>query len=144
MKSFQEFLTEEKVLKQSRDLAEARSLMQQAWDRSNDLSSLPVDISNAQFRFESAYECLREALQSFLSFEGYKAYSHEAIVIFSLEKKILSEAQAVKIDRYRTIRNDINYRGKKITIEEATEILHLVKSLLPLLRKILEEKLSKK
>lgn len=139
MKTFREYIKEGKVLKKTADLAEARSLFFQAKERMKDLFNLPLTEINASFRFEDAYEVLREALQAFLSKGGYKSYSHEAIFSFAREKEILSEGKALQVDRYREIRNDINYRGKKVTLEEAQEIITMVKEILPILEKRFKE-----
>tara|TARA_Y100000310_G_scaffold311030_1_gene356914 strand:- start:2137 stop:2565 length:429 start_codon:yes stop_codon:yes gene_type:complete len=142
MKSFKEYILNKKVKKRSPDPAEARSLILQATERMKDLINLPLNEGNASFRFEDAYEALREALQSFISLAGYKSYSHEAIVSFAFENKLLSEAQTNRADRYREIRNDINYRGKRIIIEEANEIIKFVEDLLPVLKSKLDETLK--
>ncbi len=131
MKAFADFIAEGKVQKRSSGPAEARSLFVQSKERLADLQSLPIEERNAQFRFEDAYEVLREALQSFLALEGYKAYSHEAVFSFAYEKRIMSELDVMKADRYREIRNDINYRGKKVGVDETKEIISFVKKVLP-------------
>ncbi len=131
MKAFLDFVNEGKVIKKSPDLGEAKSLLAQAKSRLIDLQALPLNENNASFRFESAYEVIREASQSFLAIEGYKSYSHEALFSFILEKTILPEQDAIRADRYREIRNDINYRGKKVTIEETKEIIIFAKRLIP-------------
>lgn len=140
MKEFKELVREGKVEKRSPDFAEAESLLQQAKERLNDLVTLPLNEKNASFRFESAYESLREALQSFLAKRGYKPYSHEAIIAFALEEKILSEKESRTADRYREIRNDINYRATKVTVEETKEIIHFVKHIIPHLTEIFHQK----
>ncbi len=119
-------VSEGKVLKKTPDPGEARSLFIQANERFSDLRQLSLNEKNASFRFEAAYEAMREAVQSFLSYEGYKSYSHEAIFSFALDRSLLSEAKAVKADRYREIRNDINYRGKKVTEQEAKDVINFV------------------
>ncbi len=143
MKSFKEYIIEGKVRKQQGDPSEARSLFRQAEERFLDLKQLPLHENNAPFRFEDAYEVLREALQAFLAEKGYKSYSHEAIFSFAGEERILNEADARRADRYREIRNDINYRGQKVLIEEAREILSFVKRVLPELKRKFEEKMKK-
>ena len=126
MKSFTEYLKEKKVKKDLPNPAEARSLIKQSEDRLADLNSLPISELNAPFRFESAYEALREALQSFLAVKGYKPYSQDAIFANNKEKNLLSIADFEKENRYREIRNNINYRGKKVLKSEAEEIISFV------------------
>ena len=60
---------------------------------------------------------------------GFKPYSHEAIFVFAKENKLLSISEFEKGNRYREIRNDINYRGKKVIKSEAEEIIEFVKRL---------------
>lgn len=135
MKPFREFLLEGKALTRSPDPAEAASLLLQAERRLSDIITLPLNESSASFRFEHAYEAIREALQAFLSMEGYKSYSHEAIFSFAQEKHLAPEMDMLRADRYREIRNDINYRGKRATVTEAKEIIAFAERILPLLRK---------
>jgi hypothetical protein len=134
MKTFNEFVKEGKVLKKSTDSAEAKSLMKQAEERLFDLKQLPLKDSNASFRYEDAYEVVREALHAFLARAGYKPYSHAALFSYALEKKILTEADCMSGDRYRVIRNDINYRGKKVTMDETKEIINYVQRVFPVLK----------
>lgn len=139
MKGFKEYIADGKVIKKSADFAEARSLFNQAKDRFSDLLLLPLHEKNAPFRFEDAYEVLREALQSFLSAQGYKCYSHEAIFSFAGEHMLLSEIKTAKADRYREIRNDINYRGKKVTEQETRDAILFVQETLRELEKKFKE-----
>tara|TARA_Y100000310_G_C20562928_1_gene753959 strand:- start:85 stop:507 length:423 start_codon:yes stop_codon:yes gene_type:complete len=135
MKEFKEFIKQNKVLKKKPDPAQARSLFLQAQERMQDLLTLPLKEKNASFRFEDAYEVLREALHSFLAKEGYKPYSHEAVFAFACENSLVSKEDAHKADRFREIRNDINYRAKRVTIEETKEIIEFVKRILSVLEK---------
>lgn len=144
MKSFQDYLKEGKVHKKTIEIAESRSLFSQAKERLTDLEHLPLTAKNASFRFEDGYEIIREAIQAFLALEGYKPYSHEAIFCFALENHLLSEAEYYAADRYREIRNDINYRGKIVTLEEAKELISFVRAVLPKLEKVFGEKLDKR
>ncbi|HLC97843.1 MAG TPA: hypothetical protein VJC21_03625 [Candidatus Nanoarchaeia archaeon] len=140
MKSFKEYLLDrQKVKKQSPDPAEADSLMRQASARLADLLALPLMENNASFRFEAAYESVREAIQSFMALEGFKPYSHEAIVAYAAEKKICNEREAITLDRYREKRNDINYRGQNIILEEAKQIILFAKELVAKLKKKFEQ-----
>ncbi|MCX6742587.1 MAG: hypothetical protein NTX24_05480 [Candidatus Pacearchaeota archaeon] len=77
------------------------------------------------------YDILRNILEAMSSLEGYKIYSHEA---FTELLKLKNEGViAQKFDRFRKIRNGINYYAKTISPEEAkenvSEIIELVKHL---------------
>ncbi len=78
------------------------------------------------------YEGLREYCEAIGYLRGYKFLDHESIGYFL--RDILREQSAyVKFDRYRRLRNGINYYGEDIdieTVKEATiEIPELVKVL---------------
>lgn len=135
MKTIKEYLSEYKIKKVSPDPAEAESLIKQAFERLMDLLSLPLTETNSPFRFEDAYECIREAVQAFMAKEGLNPYSHEAIIAFGREKKLLDEREAFTLDRYREKRNDINYRGQKVTLEEAKGVISLAKEIVVRLKK---------
>jgi uncharacterized protein (UPF0332 family) len=123
MRRLEEFEAEGKLKRGSPNLAEAESLKAQALDRLSDLMSIPLNEKNCSFRFESAYESLREMVQSFMAAKGYKPYSHDSIVAFGFHEKILTEFESYEFDRTRQIRNDINYRGKKVTVDETKALI---------------------
>jgi len=123
MKFIHTYLAEGKVKQISKDPAMARSLIQQAEARLYDLEHLPLTSENASFRFEGGYECVREAVQAFMAYDGLKPYSHEAVISFARERGLLSESETAAFDRFRKIRNDINYEGEKTTVEETKEII---------------------
>lgn len=129
MRPFKEYMEEGKVRVEGPNPAMSSSLLKQAQDRLMDLASLPLSEFTASFRFESAYECAREAIQSVMALQGFKPYSHEAIVSFALEKRILGRGQAEGLDRWRELRNDINYRGASATVEDAKIMIAFSRSL---------------
>ena len=51
--------------------------------------------------------------------DGYKILSHEAFTYYLIERG--EDLLASKFDRFRKIRNGINYYGKNVQIEEAKE-----------------------
>lgn len=78
------------------------------------------------------YEGLREYCEAIGYLKGYKFLDHESIGYFL--RDILKEQPIfIKFDRYRRLRNGINYYGEDIdieTVKEATiEIPELVKEL---------------
>jgi len=84
---FKEYIENGKVKQSSPDLGQARSLLLQGIERMQDVKSLHISEQNASFRFESTYESIREALQAFMAYKGYKPYSHEAVIVYANEKQ---------------------------------------------------------
>jgi hypothetical protein len=131
MRDFESFLEEGKVKEKSGSPAEARSLRVQALKRfEQQVESPELTNDKATFMFEDAYEALRQYLQSFMAEEGYKPYSHEAIIAYSVENGFLSKAQANSVNQFRKLRNDIRYRGETSSIEKAESMIELAKSIL--------------
>lgn len=130
MKTLREFIDEGKVKKAQPDKTRAKSMLFQGQARMTDLKSLPLNDENASFRFEDAYEAVREALQAFMFLEGYNPYSHDAIIVFGYERGLLTEAEFRKWDRNRKIRNDIHYRSEKTTIEETKDAIEMAAELI--------------
>jgi len=109
--------------------AEASSLMRQAQEWLADLRKLPLSEKSASFRLESAYEAIREAMQAFFAQYGFKSYSHEAVIAYSLGHAHISEGEAAEADRYRELRHDINYRARKVNAGEARQAIRFASRL---------------
>lgn len=74
------------------------------------------------------YDSLREILEALAIKNGFKVYNHECYTYFL--KEILNEILiGDEFDELRKIRNDINYYGKAISINEAKDILKRIKEL---------------
>jgi len=131
LKDFNYYIESEQVKKQSSSPAEARSLRVQARERfKHRVEDENVTKDNSTFLFEDAYEALRQHLKSFMAEDGYKPYSHEALIAYSEEKNYLTESEANKLDKYRKIRNDIRYRGETAQKDRAIEIIKLAEKIL--------------
>ena len=76
---------------------------------------------------------MRSILEAVSIIKGYKIYSHEAYTYFLQEIK--EDLISVKFDRFRKIRNSINYYGKDISIEETKENISEIKKMINLLIK---------
>jgi hypothetical protein len=71
------------------------------------------------------YDSLRTILEAIALKKGYKVYEHEAYKFFL--KEIDEENIAEKFDRFRKIRNSINYYARAISIEESKELVEEIK-----------------
>src|SRR3989344_1056087 len=89
-------------------------------------------IEKGQVRKASKDDVLRSIVESMSIIEGYKIYSHEAFTYFLKEKgeEIISE----KFDRFRKIRNKINYYGGNISAEEVKENIEEIKEIIKKLK----------
>ena len=68
------------------------------------------------------YEGLREYCEAIGYLRGYKFLDHESITYF-LGDMLKEESISKKFDRYRKLRNGINYYGEDIDIETVKEAI---------------------
>lgn len=106
------------VRKTSPNNARAQSLLEMSAQTMKVILTLDLNEQNTSIIFRELYECLRQALEAIGYKNGYKFENHESIKIFASE--ILQNNElAIDFDRYRKIRNGINYYGDKVAVETA-------------------------
>ena len=89
---------------------------------------LVLNDETATSKITLAYDALRELLEALAIIKGYKIYNHECYTPFL--KEILNESRiGDTFDKFRKIRNDINYYGKDFSASDAELILKGIISL---------------
>ncbi len=119
--NFQDFIRQGQVRKASIDKPLINSLVETAEKDLLFLNKVRIDGLSARKVISNYYDVLRSILEALACKSGYKIYSHEAFTYFlkELKEPILAE----KFDRFRKIRNNINYYGKNISLKEAKEYM---------------------
>lgn len=130
---FEDFIKMGQVRRASMDPPLINSLIRSAKKDLEFLNNLEINEESARKMMVNYYDVLRSILEAISSFNGYKVYSHEAFVYFLKERgeEIISD----KFDRFRQIRNKINYYGKEISVEEARENIEEIKKIITILTK---------
>jgi hypothetical protein len=80
------------------------------------------------------YDALREYLECVALEKGYKIYNHECYSSF-LKEVLNMPRESDLFDELRKTRNGINYYGRKISDEEAEQIINKLKFLVSKFRK---------
>lgn len=114
-----DFIKKGDVRKASKDISLAKSLVETANIDMKFLQNLEINENSARKIMTNYYDVLRSILEAISTLDGYKIYSHEAFNYFLKEKN--ENLIANKFDRFRKIRNGINYYGKNISVEEVKE-----------------------
>ena len=114
------------------DSIRSKSLIKSADDTLIAVKEFGLNEYNYNSILRELYESLRQYCEAIGYKNGYKFLSHEVITYFI--KEILKEEEiSVKFDRYRQLRNGINYYGKSVakeTVEKAKkEIPEIIKKL---------------
>ena len=115
--NFNECMRNGQIRKASKDAGLIKSLVKTAEEDLMFLESIPINEQSARKVMSNYYDVLRSMLEAIALLDEYKIYTHEAFTFFLKEKK--EDSYAIQFDRFRKIRNGINYYGKTISPEEA-------------------------
>ncbi|MBD3247068.1 hypothetical protein GF378_00420 [Candidatus Pacearchaeota archaeon] len=96
---------------------------------------IQLDIKTSKTILRELYEGLREYCEAIGYLKGYKFLDHESIGFFL--RDVLEEHSIYKkFDRYRKLRNGINYYGNDIAIETVEEAINDIPELVDRLERI--------
>lgn len=98
-----------------------RSLIEMSKIKEITVNSAKLDEINISAYVSMAYDSLREILEALCILKGYKVTSH--ICLGELLKSLISEFDFISFDRYRYVRNGINYYGTKVDYKQGKEII---------------------
>jgi len=105
-----------------------KSLIKSSKNKIESECKLIMDDVTASSKLSLAYDSLRELLEALALKNGYKVYNHECYTAF-LKEVIKESDKGNEFDDIRKIRNDINYYGKDISVEEAGKTIEKIKNL---------------
>ncbi|WEL19362.1 hypothetical protein [Candidatus Nanohalococcus occultus] len=127
---FQDYIERGKVRDNRKDPAQASNLLRRSESKFETMERLGIEDETATDYLENVYESCKMLVQSLMAAEGFKPYSHEAIIAYAIDKLEIDLVNANTLNRYRKLRNDISYRGEIATTEEAKNIRQLYQELL--------------
>jgi len=117
------------------DMEMAKSLQETSSNKAISSSELKLRPETAAAKISLSYDAVREFLESLSLKKGFKIYNHVCYTIFL--KEIIKESDlAEEFDALRKIRNDVNYYGKSISLEEAQHVLTRLNALLRKIKKL--------
>jgi len=131
------------VFKRAPNKALARSLIISGLDRLHiaEKKFKPV-ASEAKYLVENTYEALKELAEAELALQGYKSYSHEAVISYLARFKEINSTEINIFDKLRQKRNGIKYYGKIVSVEDAKLSLEFAKKFIAKLKFLLDEQLG--
>jgi len=109
------------IKKTRADLGLIKSLIEMSKIKENSVKEAKISEINISAYVSMAYDSLREVLEALGISRGYKVTSH--ICLGELLKSLIHEFDFVSFDRFRYIRNGINYYGTKIDYEQGKKII---------------------
>ncbi len=144
IRDFNYYIKTNAVKRKSPNIALAKSLLEKANMRLNRIVSSQLTAEFASLILEDAYEAVREAAQSLMELQGFKPYSHEALIAFLKEKHLLDTKDINELNRYRILRNKSVYEAKEISLETGKEAIDFAKKSLPEIKVRLLKELEEK
>lgn len=142
MKEFREYIKAGIIKKRSPQIARARSLVDEAYQRKKFLENLETNIpltnSNANYFIENAYDILIELTRAKLIKDGYYSSgkgAHEAEIAY-LSILGFPEKEVRIFDSLRERRNGIKYYGEECDADYARRVIAFCKKMYPRLRKL--------
>jgi len=133
MLSWDEYVKKGVARKTTSNRGIIKSLIQMSDSRIAMISGISLNERNASVVFTNYYDSLREICEGIAILNGYKIYLHEAIALFIRE--ILKEnAIFMKFDRFRLMRNGVNYYGTPIPFNEASQSIEDIKQIIKQLK----------
>jgi len=124
-----------KLTKKNKEFA--KSLVEISNIKENTIKTATINEINISAYIPMAYDSLREILEAICIMNGYKVISH--VCIDKLLSSIYPRVSFNDFDRFRYVRNSINYYGKKVGFKEGKEIISKIFLLKREYLKILQE-----
>jgi len=118
-----QLIMEGKLKMRSVDVPKINSLITAAKVGIIAVQKVPLIPETSTLVFREYYECIRQLGDARWLSLGYEPKaSHEVSMEILMGLKIENSIKLQNLDRFRKIRNNANYRGYIVSVEEATEI----------------------
>ncbi len=105
------------------DKEKIKSMIESSTTNMTVVENIPLTEQSAILIFRESYESIRQLGDARWWLSGYEPRNHEVSMAILKEMDIKEKVRLNYLSRFRTIRNDANYRGFKITILQTKEIL---------------------
>ena len=130
--NFQTSIDEGYAKKIRPDLFKARSLIKASEEAIATASKILQKEESYKSILRELYEGLRQYCEAIGFLKGYKFMSHEAITYFT-DEVLAEKTVSLKFDKYRKIRNGINYYGDDVAPETVKEALKEIPEIIKVL-----------
>ena len=121
-------MKEGKLRKINVDAPKIKSILKSAIDNAKFVKKIPITDESSTIVFTIFYERIRQLGDAKWLSLGYEPKNHDVSMEILRNIKITESVKLHKLDWFRKIRNNANYRGYKVKKEEAEEIADFWKS----------------
>ena len=113
----------DQLRQRSLDKEKVKSMIESSTTNMVVVKAIPLSEQSASLIFRETYESIRQLGDARWWLQGYEPRNHEVSMEILREMDIKEKVRLNHLNRFKTIRNDTNYRGFKVTIAQAKEIL---------------------
>ena len=110
------------------DLSKIKSMVESAKINAEVAKEMKTDEKHATTIFREIYESIRQLGDTLWWINGFEPLNHEVSLEILKEADIKDKIKLNSLDRFKAIRNDANYRGYRVSINQAQEILDFWKN----------------
>ncbi len=112
-----------RIKTRQKDIERVKSMINSALINAQVTEEIKINEKSATLVFREVYESLRQLGDAKWWLFGYEPLDHEICMETLREMKITEQTRLNHISRFRKIRHDANYRGYRVTISQAEEII---------------------
>ena len=105
------------------DFEKIKSMIQSAKINAKIAMSVPLNDDSATLIFREVYESIRQLGDAKWWLVGFEPRNHEVSMDILKEANIKEKVILNRLSRFKRIRNDANYRGFRVSVEQAKEII---------------------
>ncbi len=109
--------------RRSLDKEKVKSMIESSTTNMTIVKTVPLTEHSAVLIFRESYESIRQLGDARWWLLGYEPRNHEVSMEVLKEMDIKEKVRLHHLNRFKSIRNDANYRGFKVTAAQAKEIL---------------------
>ena len=138
-------INSKQIIKVSSDKNRALSLIESSENTSEVALAIDINEKSATTIFRESYEAIRQMGDALWWMEGYNPQNHDVSMEILKDLNFLTSEQKVKLnslDRFKSIRHGANYKGFKISVEQAREIIEFWKFVAKDILKYLKQELN--
>ncbi len=106
-----------------RDTEKIKSIIKSSETNASVAKSVPLNDDSATLVFREVYESIRQLGDAKWWSTGYEPLNHVVSLEILKEIDIKEKLKLNFLDRFRKIRNDASYRGLRVSVSQAKEII---------------------
>ncbi len=119
----EQYVQSDQLRKRKVDKEKIKSMIEASITNMDVVKAVPLNEKSAILIFRETYESIRQLGDANWWLLGYEPRNHEVSMEILKEMDIKEKLRLFQLSRFKKIRNDANYRGFKVSVLQATEIL---------------------